>query len=286
MPALNNDMELTTVDVAGLKISPYTKKELLDHISGRLKARQQSIVMTPYSEFLYHALRDHKLMALFNQATFSVADGMGILWAQKFLSLPIHSRSKLLRGLQSIWQGKWTLWAILLRPSLFYKVIPEKIVGAQLIWDLAALADRQSLSVYLLGGFGYTPDIVAEVMRQRFPSLSIVGSRNWSPGDESKILPDLERAKPDMLFLAFGPVRQEQWMMEYVPKLPVKLAIGLGGTFDYIAGYKLSPPGIIRSVGLEWMFRLFTQPKRILRIYRATFGLAYQVWKYKVNHYD
>lgn len=85
-----------------------------------------------------------------------------------------------------------------------------------------------------------------------------------------------------MLFVSYGPIKQERWIAQNLPNLPVKLAIGLGGTFDYLAKKRLNPPKFMRQIGLEWLWRLFTQPWRLMRIFNATFGLALALLRYKI----
>ena len=85
-----------------------------------------------------------------------------------------------------------------------------------------------------------------------------------------------------MILVAFGPITQERWIVQHLPNLPASFAIGLGGTFDYIVGIRSAPPAFIRAIGLEWLYRLFTQPHRIKRIYQAVWGLILSLVRYKV----
>ena len=276
------------IDIAGLKVDAINKKELLDDVLGRIKNGQKTFVITPYSEFLYHSFRDPKLLDIFNMADFSVADGIGLFWARKFLDIPLTAKSYWGKVLQSSWQIKYSLAAIIFNPRWIKSALPEKIVGADLIWDLAKLASENNLSVYLLGGFEDTAKLAAEKLstslnngRHLNTYLKIAGWLNKNPGDPS-IIEEINQAAPDILFVAYGPVRQEKWIAENLSKLNVKLAIGLGGSFDYIAGKKSAPPKFIRYSGLEWLWRLITQPYRAKRIFNATFGLVWDLWHYKV----
>lgn len=272
---------LEKIDVAGLKISPITKTELLKQIAERIKAKQKTFVCTPYSEFLYASFENPDFRQLINTADFAIADGVGILWAKLFLRVPLTLKYFYLNILQAWWQVVWTGASILLQPSLMYKAIPEKIVGADLIWDLAGLAEQNQFTVYLLGGRGVVAELTAKKLRQKFPNLKIVGTSNKEMDDES-ILADLTEAKPDMLFVAFKAQAAEQWIAQNLPKIPVNFAIALGGTFDYVAGFKMQPPKFVRSVGLEWLYRLITQPSRIRRIFNATWGMVLGLVRYKV----
>ncbi len=274
------------VSVAGLNLSAATKFEILNEVESRLRAGQTTYIFTPYSEFLYQALQSKEVMDMLNTADIAIADGIAILWASTFLSLPNKGRAKLVRFLSLLWQVIKSGANILLSPNFVRKVIPEKIVGADFFWDIAELANKNNLSVYLLGGFGNTSLRVAEILLNKFPHLRVVGtsSKNW---DDVSVLDDLLVAKPDVLLVAFGPIRQERWIVKHKEALPfVKIALGLGGTFDYVAGTKNAPPKFIRKSGLEWLFRLVTQPSRYKRIYNATFGLVIELVKYKLRHVD
>ena len=158
--------------------------------------------------------------------------------------------------------------------------MPEKIVGADLVWDFAKLASDKNLSVYLLGGFGNTPELAKQKLISKYPNIQISTS-NKNPADLS-IVDEANNSKADILFVAFGPITQEKWIVDNLSHLNVKLAIGVGGSFDYIAGIKTAPPKFIRYSGLEWLWRLVTQPTRVKRIWQATFGLVGKLSHYKV----
>jgi N-acetylglucosaminyldiphosphoundecaprenol N-acetyl-beta-D-mannosaminyltransferase len=269
------------INVAGLKVDAIPKRELIDILRLRISRGQKTFITTLYSEFLYAAIEDRGVLDMLNQADIAVADGIGIIWAAKYLSVPLTAKNYWLKILQAVWQAKYSLAAIVFRPQWIKSIIPHKIVGADLIWDLTKFAADHNLSVYLLGGFGDTPEIVSKKFRAQYPNILISGFSSKDPGDPT-VIEDIKKASPDLLFVAYGPVRQEAWIARNLPNLPVKMAIGLGGTFDYIAGKQPNPPRFLRYSGLEWAFRLITQPSRIKRIFRATFGLAWLLIKFKV----
>jgi len=274
------------ISVAGLGITPIRKTEILKLIENRIKGGQKTFITTPYSEFLFAALSDREILDILNQADIAVADGVGILWAAKFLQLPLTAKSYYGKLIQSFWQTFYTLVFILIKPSYVRSVLPEKISGSDLIFDLAALAAKNNWSVYFLGGHNNTPELAAAKLKTYILTtynlqLSIAGTSSKNPAD-STILDDINRVAPDMIFVAYGPIKQERWITRNLPNLPIKMAIGLGGTFDYLAGKVLNPPQILRQAGLEWLFRLLTQPHRTHRIYNAFFGLISSVIKYKI----
>lgn len=276
---------LEKIDIAGLQVTRGTKSEILTELEDRLNREVQTSIITPYSEFLYASLHTPTVRDMLNRADISIPDGVGMLWAETFLQRPlVKSNSKLLRALQATWQMVSTGAQILLNPKSIYKTIPEKIVGADFFWDLAKLAEQRGDSVFLLGGYGKTTSSVAKLLKNKYPKLAIAGLSNADYPGTPELLEDIKRTKSKFLFVAWGPIRQEQWILDNLKLLPnVKLAIGLGATFDYVAGTKKAPPRLVRQLGLEWLFRLITQPYRYKRIYNATIGLIVSLIKYKVN---
>lgn len=269
------------ISVAGLKIDAITKKEFLLHTEKRILSGQKTFVITPYSEFLFYSFQNPKLLEIFNQADFSVADGIGIFWAKKYLEIPLNLKKYWPRIIQAFWQILYSLAAIVFYPRWIKNALPEKIVGADLIWDLAGLAAKNNLSIFLLGASGNIAERATKKLKVTSDKLQVAGWSNKNPDDPS-VINDINNLKPDILFVAYGPVKQEKWIANNLQKLDVKLAIGLGGTFDYLAGKRLNPPKIMRYGGLEWLYRLFTQPKRYKRIYHATIGLISGLWHYKI----
>ncbi len=269
------------IDVAGLKIDAITKSELLSEISERIERKQKTFVSTPYSEFLYASIKDEQLRTEFNKADFAIPDGVGVIWAHAFLAEPV-TWPGFLSKLQIWWQMVWTGASILLNPKYIYRDIPEKIVGADFIWDLAKLAEQKNFTIFLWGSKDNEAKITAQKLIAKFPNLKIVGTSNKNL-DDNTIFQDLDSAKPDMLLVALAAQETEKWLAQNLQKTPAMFAIGLGGTFDYIAGTKKQPPQFVRKIGLEWLYRLFTQPSRVFRIYRGFVGLIFLVIKTKTK---
>jgi N-acetylglucosaminyldiphosphoundecaprenol N-acetyl-beta-D-mannosaminyltransferase len=272
---------MNKIDIAGLKVDAITKKELTGNVLANIKLGKKTFITTPYSEFLYRSFNNPEILDILNSADFSVADGIGLFWAKKYLEIPLTAKSFCGKVIQAAWQIKYSLAAIIFYPSWIKSALPEKIVGADLVWDLAKLAADNNLSVFLLGGFNDTSKLAAAKLATQNSQLKT----NWSNKnpDDATIADEINKIKPDILFVAFGPITQEKWIKENLAKLNVKVAIGVGGSFDYIAGKKSAPPKFIRYSGLEWLWRLITQPYRVKRIFNATFGLVFKTFSYKIN---
>lgn len=274
---------MTTRTLAGLTIASLRKTELLDLIVRRAGAGQQTVLTTPYSEFLYHCLKDQRLVQLLNQADVAVPDGIGLFWAARFFEGAQDPRRPLWRKIVLAWvRAFYLLSAIALRPSYIRSAFPEKIPGSELIWDIAALAEHHRWSVFLIGGYGDTPERAVQALRRRHPNLKVAGTSNRDAADEGAVS-EIARAGADVVLVAFGPFKQERWILEHRQELPAaRLLVGLGGTFDYLAGVKREPPRALRSWGFEWLWRLLTQPRRIGRIWHATAGLVSACVKHRV----
>ncbi|MBL8031349.1 MAG: WecB/TagA/CpsF family glycosyltransferase [Candidatus Doudnabacteria bacterium] len=278
---------LREITIAGLRVAAETRGRVLAELTRRLDEGLQTSIITPYSEFLHASLTEPKVKRMLNEADVSIPDGVGMLWAQTFLARPLTVRLKPLRTLQATLQMISTGAQILLNPKSIYKTIPEKIVGADFFWDLVKLAEQRGDSIFLLGGYGKTTSTVARILKNKYPKLAIAGLSSTDYPGTQELIEEITRTKSKYIFVAWGPIRQEQWILDNLKHLPeVKLAIGLGATFDYVAGTKKSPPRFIRQLGLEWLFRLITQPYRYKRIYNATIRLILLLIKYKVTHVD
>jgi N-acetylglucosaminyldiphosphoundecaprenol N-acetyl-beta-D-mannosaminyltransferase len=272
---------LKLIPIGSIEISAITKAEFLAEVKQRLISKQKTWVTTPYSEFLYAALRSGEARDLLAEADIAIADGVGILWAERFLARPLTVRNHLGKILQAWWQVVVTGARILLTPSYLYQRIPEKITGASVFVEMVRVAWENDKSIYLLGNWDDSAKKTAFLLQEQFTGLKVAGFSNKT-GDDPSVFADIKQAQPDILFVGFGPIKQERWIHKYLADLPVTIAIGVGGTFDYFSGNQLRPPMLIRDIGLEWLFRLITQPLRAPRIYRATFGLVLSLVRYKV----
>ncbi len=272
------------IDVLGVRIDALKKNEVLMQIKLLLTARKPIFIVTPYSEMIVAAQRDAEFRDVLNSADIATPDGVGILWAANFLRKtqnPKHeTQSYKIRVITELFKS---LLAIIFYPKYIHDPIPEKISGSEFVWDLAEMAEQNNFTVFLLGGFGETPALAAAALKKKYPNLRIAGTYTGSPKEEG-IVERINASNADFLLVALGTKTQEKWIARNLPKLQVKLAIGLGGTFDYLAKQRPYRPKFWARRGLEWLWRLVTQPWRIGRIFRGILGLIWYAFKAKLNN--
>lgn len=254
------------VRILDIPIDVLDSSEVLERVEGFIGSRRPHQIITVNAEFLVASQHDGEFQAILKNGPLNTADGIGVLWAAKYLSLP-QSASKL-NWLRSAFQVLYSGLAVVFYPGYVRGVILEKISGVDLTYKLCEMAERKNHSVFFLGGFGDTPQKVAKRLKEKYPKLKVVGHYSGSPR-ESGLTEKLKAAKPDILLVAYGPVVQEKWIARNLEKLQIPAVMGVGGTFDYIAGKKPLAPQILRHMGLEWAFRLVTQPHRLLRVLQA-----------------
>jgi N-acetylglucosaminyldiphosphoundecaprenol N-acetyl-beta-D-mannosaminyltransferase len=143
------------------------------------------------------------------------------------------------------------------------------VAGADLMQELLGRSARRGYSVYL---FGATEDVVEECVaraKQRHPGLIVAGYRNgyFKPDDEAAIVAAIRDARPDILFLGFGSPKKEYFMKEHHRALGVPFVMGVGGTFDVLAGRVPRAPRWMQRSGLEWSYRLAQEPRRMWKRY-------------------
>lgn len=150
---------------------------------------------------------------------------------------------------------------------------PRRIVFADWVWDLAGMAAANGLSLFLLGSRPGVAEKAAARLRERYPSLRIVGIHHGyfdkTPGsaENEAVIAQINAARPNILFVGFGMPLQERWLMENWARLQVNVAFTCGALFDYVSGELRRAPRWMNDHGLEWLGRLIIEPRRLWRRY-------------------
>ncbi len=150
--------------------------------------------------------------------------------------------------------------------------IPGRVNGTDLMYALFELAERESLSVYLLGAKREALDAAAAELQRRYPRLRLAGARDgyWRPEEESAVVAEVAQASPDILLLALPSPRKEWFLLEHVTTMGAGFAMGVGGSIDVLAGLQPRAPRWMQRSGLEWFYRLVRDPRGMWRRYLTT----------------
>jgi N-acetylglucosaminyldiphosphoundecaprenol N-acetyl-beta-D-mannosaminyltransferase len=161
--------------------------------------------------------------------------------------------------------GQPVVWA----SRLLGKPLKERVTGVDLFQRLMERCAANGFRPYLLGARQEVVDKVAEVLRARHPKLNLAGWRNgyWTDSEEAGVVRGVAETKPDMLFVAMSSPKKEIFLNKWKAELKVPFVMGVGGSFDVVAGKVSRAPVWMQKVGLEWLYRLCQEPRRMWRRY-------------------
>ena len=267
------------VEIGGVPFDPITYQEVIQGIDYLIKRGVQSYITTPNPEMILDAQDNHEFKKVLQEADISIPDGIGVLWAAHYLDKKLPE-NKFFRWVQLF----WSLKRIFLWPSSIRNILPERVSGSDVFLDVVEASEETGWRIFLLGAEEGVAEHARGRLLQHYPEANIVGTYAGSPdeADLPMIKEAVNRTKPDILFVAYGHPKQELWINQYLSEFPtVSVAIGVGGTFDFIAGKTRRAPSWMRHIGLEWLWRLIIQPSRIRRIWKATVTFVRFIMKEK-----
>jgi N-acetylglucosaminyldiphosphoundecaprenol N-acetyl-beta-D-mannosaminyltransferase len=157
--------------------------------------------------------------------------------------------------------------SVVLASRLLRRPLPERVAGIDLFSELVARAAATGRSVYFLGARDEVLETMIARFRREFPSLRIAGYRNGYWSDDNDVIAQVRESQPDLLFLAIPSPRKEFWLGQHLAALGVPFAMGVGGSFDVVAGKVKRAPRWVQRVGCEWVYRLVQEPRRMWKRY-------------------
>lgn len=222
------------VEILGVQVDAVTMAQAVDRVSQLIAAGEPSLVATANAEMLLRATHDDELKTILNAANLVVPDGAGTVWAARHLG----------------------------------KQMPERVAGADLVLELMKLAPAKSWKFFLFGAAPGIADKAKLKAETLCPGIKIVGTRNgyFTAADEPEIIAQIKNSRADVLLAALGVPKQEKWLAAHLHELNVPVAIGVGGTFDVMAGVVKRAPLWMQRARLEWLFRAMLQPSRAGRL--------------------
>lgn len=261
-----NTFEATTfhpdraIAILGVPFDRVTMGDALAMIERMTASRRPHYIVTANVDFLAQARTDVELRRILLDAHLVLCDGTPVVWASRLLGNPL----------------------------------PERVAGSDLVPALIAIAEQKGLRAFFLGG---TPESMSRAIanvKKAHPGLDLQG---FSPPfnqllemDHEEIKRRITEARPDLLFVSFGCPKQEKWIAMHYQSLGVPVAIGVGGTIDFLAGQLKRAPVWMQRTGTEWMFRLLQEPRRLFRRYARDLGvfvtaLIAQWWMMKFRNH-
>ena len=145
--------------------------------------------------------------------------------------------------------------------------LPERVAGIDLFVELVKRSAADGRSVYFLGARDEVLEEMIRRFREQYPTLNIAGSRNGYWDDDAAVVAQVREARPDLVFLAIPSPRKEFWLAEHMPAMGVPFAMGVGGSFDVVAGKVKRAPVWVQRIGCEWVYRLVQEPRRMWKRY-------------------
>lgn len=206
----------------------------LEAIDSFIRSRTPHIVVTCDASCVVLAQKDSELKEIVNSAGLVTPDSIGILWAARLNGHPLK----------------------------------ERVSGCDMVFHLCERASREGQRIFLLGAAPGVADAAAEKLKERYPGLTIAGTQHgyFKPEETESVVDAIRNTQPDLLFVAFGIPKQEKWIRRYMEKLQVPVCMGVGGSFDVISGNVKRAPKWMQRHGLEWVYRLASNPKKIGKV--------------------
>ena len=223
------------ISVLNVTIDVVTMQQTVHVVEKFIATRDRChMVATVNAEMVMLANEDSELSSILDHADLVIADGAGVVWAARYGG----------------------------------DVLPERVAGYDLVQQLLSRSAKTGYRIYFFGGAPGVAEQAKIMAEKQYPGVNIVGIRSgfFATDDEKEIAADIRLANPDILLVALGVPKQEKWLSRHLADIGAPVAIGVGGTFDVMAGIMRRAPVWMQQANLEWLFRLLSQPKRAIRM--------------------
>ena len=232
-----------TINILDIPVHDVTMAETLDLITQFVAQGKAHQICTVNPEFIMAAQNDLEFKHILNRSALNLPDGIGVVWAARR-------------------QGR---------------VVRERVAGSDLIYQLADRAAKTGWKIFLLGAADGVADQTAIKLRSLYPGVKIVGAWAGSPrpDDDDEAVRRINAAEADIVLVAYGAPKQDKWIDRNLARTGASVAIGVGGSFDFVVGTQRRAPQWLRRLNLEWLYRLVREPRR----WRRQLALPRFVWK-------
>lgn len=230
---------MNRIAVLGVEIDPVTMSEAIAAFERMVETRHPHLVFSANVDICMQARRDHELASILRAADLVLVDGTPMMWAARFLGSPF----------------------------------PERVSGSDFLTRFCRTAVQSGYKLFFLGAAPGVARRARLALEGAHPGITIAGTYSPPYGFEYddqenwRIVQEIRRASPDVLFVAFGAPKEQKWLYRYRNELSVPVSMGIGSAFDYVAGRLKRAPRWMQSMGLEWSYRLVQEPRRLWRRY-------------------
>jgi N-acetylglucosaminyldiphosphoundecaprenol N-acetyl-beta-D-mannosaminyltransferase len=227
---VSNFQSPTSIRILGVRVDALTYADLLAHIAACIAEGTPHQIATVNPEFVMEARRNVAFAAALERADLCLADGVGLLWAARRMG----------------------------------SELPERVTGSDSVPLIAQRAAERGWRLFLLGAGPGVAARTAEILQARYPGLTVAGAYAGTPADADApdVIARIRAVHPEILFVAYGAPKQDLWIGKHREALGVPVMMGVGGSFDFIAGVQKRAPYWVQRLNLEWFYRLVTQPWR------------------------
>lgn len=235
---MSDVVAIPRANVLGVGISAINMDIALEQIEGWIARREQRYVCVATVHGVMECQRDPMLRQVFNNSGLTTPDGMPLVWLSR------------LSGFRQT----------------------RRVYGPDLMLALCRRSVERGYGHFLYGGAEGVAETLANRLGQRFPGLRFVGTytppfRPLTPAEDAEVVERINRAAPDIVWVGISAPKQDRWMAEHVGRLTAPVLIGVGAAFDFHSGRKRQAPRWMQGAGLEWLFRLSQEPRRLWQRY-------------------
>jgi N-acetylglucosaminyldiphosphoundecaprenol N-acetyl-beta-D-mannosaminyltransferase len=232
--------EATRHSILRCPIDALTLEQTVERIVGLIRRGSPASQLSLNAAKVVDAQSDERLRGLLQRATIVNADGQSLVWAGRLL------------GVQ----------------------LPERVAGIDVLMHLLPALEREEMSAYFLGSREAVIRRTVQQVAARHPSLRIAGFHHghFPPEEDLRVAAEIAEIAPDALFVGMSSPRKEYWIDEHQARTRARFAMGVGGSFDVIAGVTRRAPRIVQRFGLEWAYRTVQEPRRLAGRYARTNG--------------
>lgn len=232
-------MSNNSVFIVNARIDNLTFDEALDRFVRLIQQGKPYFAVTPNVDHIVKLRKDPEFRKVYDASSLTLADGMPLLWAAKFLGTPIK----------------------------------EKISGSDFVPGICRVAMKNNYRIFLFGGRQGAAEKAAEFLTKSYPGINIVGTYcppfgfEKNEKEDQKAFRIIKEASPDILLVGLGAPKQEKWIYKHYRQLEVPISMGVGVTFEFLCGMVMRAPVWIQKTGIEWFWRLIMEPCRLWKRY-------------------